>query len=195
MELRVLIADFDLFSKVGGGQTFYRAIIEKNPEIDFSYLTIDERQDAPRPINAHPIKYREHYLGCEWDRYCDVLPPRWSLRSLLLASNIAYSVRGHQFDVVDMPDYEQLGYSLRPALERHNVQVGKLALSMHGTISTSISLNWGGDGKLNRALVLQEEMQHQSVGLRYGLSAAYLDEWRARFDLESHYLSPLRFLD
>jgi glycosyltransferase involved in cell wall biosynthesis len=195
MQLRVLIADFDLFSTVGGGQTFYRAVIEKNPEIDFYYLSVNEPTTAARPANAHPIAYHEHYLSREWTRYCDVLPPRWSLRSTLAASNIAYSVRGHEFDVVDMPDYQQLGYSLRPALERHGVSVGKLALSMHGSISTTISMNWGGDGTLNRALVLEEEMQYQTVDLRYGLSAAYLDEWRARFDLESHYLSPLRFVE
>ena len=29
--MKVLIADFDLFAKVGGGQTFYRSIILKNP--------------------------------------------------------------------------------------------------------------------------------------------------------------------
>jgi len=195
MQLRVLIADFDLFSTVGGGQTFYRAIIEKNPEIDFHYLRRSEPAVAQRPANAHPVAYQEHYLDREWTHYCDMLPPRWSLRSMLLASNIAYSVRGMQFDVVDMPDYEQLGYALRPALERHEVDVGKLALSLHGTISTSISLNWGADGTLDHALTLQEEMQYQSVDLRYGLSAAYLDEWRDRSDLEGHYLSPLRFLD
>jgi glycosyltransferase involved in cell wall biosynthesis len=195
MQHRVLIADFDLFSKVGGGQTFYRAIIEKNPDIEFSYLALNERADATRPANAHAVRYQEHYHDREWARYCDVVPPRWSLRSMVLASNIAYSVRGMEFDVVDLPDYEQLGYCLRPALEYHGVTAGKIALSMHGTISTSVSLNWLGDGTLNRALALQEDMQYQAVDLRYGLSAAYLDEWRERFDLESHYLSPLRFLD
>ncbi|HET6883674.1 MAG TPA: glycosyltransferase [Pirellulales bacterium] len=193
--MRVLIADFDLFAKVGGGQTFYRAIIEKNPEIDFYYLTSDESAGARRPANAHPVPYQKQYEAAQWNRYCDVLPPRWALGSMLLASNIAYSVRGLEFDVVDMPDYEQLGYSLRPALKWHGVQVGKLALSMHGTISTTLSLNWGSDGELSRALVLQEEMQYQSVDVRYGLSKTYLDEWRARFDLASHYLSPLKFLD
>jgi glycosyltransferase involved in cell wall biosynthesis len=195
MPSRVLIADFDLFSTVGGGQTFYRAVIEKNPDIDFCYLTIKEPAGAPRPANAHPLAYQEHYHEREWARYCDVVPPRWSLRSMLLASNIAYSVRGYDFDVVDTPDYERLGYSLRPAMERHGVAVAKVALSMHGTISTTISLNWGGDGTLNRSLVLEEEMQYQSVDLRYGLSAAYLDEWRRGCELESHYLSPLRFLN
>jgi glycosyltransferase involved in cell wall biosynthesis len=195
MPLRVLIADFDLFSTMGGGQTFYRAIIEKNPGIEFYYLAKSEPRDTPRPDNAHPITYEEHYLAREWTHYWDVLPPRWAQGTMLAASNIAHSVRGQSFDIVDAPDYQRLGYALRPALERHGVTVGKVALSMHGTISTTISLNWGGDGKPNRALVLEEEMQYQSVDLRYGLSAAYLDEWSERFDLASHYLSPLRFLE
>lgn len=193
--MRVLIADFDLFSTVGGGQTFYRSVIEKNPHIDFHYLTKVEPQSAPRPSNAHAITYQKQFVDREWRRYCDVLPPRWSWRSMLMASNIAYAVRGQQFDVVDLPDYQQLGYSLRPALEHHGVEVGKLALSMHGTISTTIGMNWGGDGNFYRSLVMEEEMQYQSVDLRYGLSLAYLDEWRARFDLENHYLSPLRFAE
>ena len=36
--MKVLIADFDLFKKTGGGQTFYRSLIKKNPEIDFYYI-------------------------------------------------------------------------------------------------------------------------------------------------------------
>jgi glycosyltransferase involved in cell wall biosynthesis len=39
-----------------------------------------------------------------------------------------------------------------------------------------------------------EDLQYQAVDLRYGLSHSYLDEWRAKCDLESHYLSPWRFL-
>lgn len=195
MQLRVLIADFDLFSTVGGGQTFYRSIIEKNPDIDFHYLRRKEAAGARRPANAHAIAYHEHYLDRDWARYCDMLPPRWSLPSMLMASNIAYSVQGMDFDVVDTPDYQQLGYSLRPAMARHGVSVRKFALSMHGNISATISLNWGGDGKPNRSLVLQEEMQYRSVDLRYGLSAAYLAKWRERFDLDNHYFSPLRFID
>lgn len=195
MRLRVLLAGFDLYATVGGGQTFYRSIIDKNPEIDFYYLRQSEPHDVARPANAHALPYLTRYFESDWAGYCDVSPPRWSMRSLLLAGNIAWSVRGREFDVVDMPDYEQLGYSLRPALELHGVKVGKLALSMHGTISTSVGLNWGSDGTRNPALVLQEEMQYRAVDIRYGLSESYLDEWRARFDLKSHCLSPLRFLD
>ncbi|HEV3025693.1 MAG TPA: glycosyltransferase, partial [Pirellulales bacterium] len=79
--------------------------------------------------------------------------------------------------------------------ERHQVEVGRIALSLHGRISTSIELNWLTEGTFNGELVAQEDMQFQTADLRYGLSKSYLDEWRGKFDLESHYLSPLRFLD
>jgi glycosyltransferase involved in cell wall biosynthesis len=193
--MRVLIADFDLFRTVGGGQTFYRAIIEKNPKIDFFYLTVKEAADAPRPPNARAIAYQQEYLDRHWTHYCDILPPRWSLSAFLLACNIAWSVRGEQFDVIDLPDYQQFGYFLASALTHHEVGVGRIALSMHGVISTSVGMNWESDGKLLRALVLQEDMQYQCADLRYGLSTTYLDEWHARFSLPTHYLSPLRFTD
>ena len=193
--MHVLIADFDLFRSVGGGQTFYRAVIEKNPTINFSYLVVSEPLDAPRPANARPIRYQPHYVERQWTDYLDVAPPRWSMPDFLLASNIAWSVRGQAFNVVDLPDYKQFGYLLPAALAHHGSEVGRIALSMHGVVSTTISMNWASDGALPQATVWQEEMQYQAVDIRYGLSADYLDEWRQRFTLPSQYLCPLRFLE
>lgn len=193
--MRVLIADFDLFRSVGGGQTFYRAVVEKNPAIEFSYLVIKEPLNAPRPPNARAIRYQPHYVERQWTDYLDVVPPRWSMPDFLLASNIAWSVRGQAFDVVDLPDYKQFGYLLPAAFAHHGTEVGRVALSMHGVVSTTISMNWASDGSLPKNTVWQEEMQYQAADVRYGLSADYLDEWRRRFVLPSHYLCPLRFLD
>ncbi|HQU43608.1 MAG TPA: glycosyltransferase, partial [Pirellulales bacterium] len=192
--MHVLIADFDLFRTVGGGQTFYRAVIEKNPQIEFSYLIVNEAPGSPRPANARAIRCEPHYVERQWTDYCDLVPPRWCLPAFLLASNIAFSVRGRSFDVVDLPDYKQLGYFLPAALAHHHADVKRVALSMHGVISTTISMNWASDGALPQEAVRQEEMQYQAADLRYGLSADYLDEWRTRFALASHYLCPLRFL-
>lgn len=192
--MKVLIADFDLFHAMGGGQTFYRSIIEKNPQIEFCYLRTREAASAPRPANARAIPYQVHYLDEDWRRFCDVLP-RWSLNAFLRANNIAWSVRGDEFDVVDLPDYEQFGLFLRPALRQHQVAARRIALSLHGRISTTIALNWRTEGELDREIATQEDLQFKTVDLRYGLSRTYLDEWRQVTPLESHYLSPLRFLD
>ncbi len=74
--MEVMLADFDLFATTGGGQTFYRSIIEANPEIQFSYFSIHEPWNARRPSNAHAIAYRQFYSESSWDDYADVCPPR-----------------------------------------------------------------------------------------------------------------------
>lgn len=191
--MRVLIADFDLFATTGGGQTFYRSIIEANPAIQFSYLTVNEPTSAIRPANAQPIPYCELYATADWDDYCDATPPRHFLPAFVRANNVAYSVRGRQFDVVDLPDYEHFGIFLRPALAHHGVDCRKVALSLHGRLSSTINLNWGTEGRLNRSIVALENAQFRTVDLRYGLSRSYLDEWRSKIDVESHYLNPLQF--
>jgi glycosyltransferase involved in cell wall biosynthesis len=192
--MKVLIADFDLFSKVGGGQTFYRSIIEKNPQIEFTYLAMFEPTNTARPANAHTLPFREQYAHEEWIRFCDVLPPKWSLNSFVRANNVAFSAAGKEFDVIDLPDYEQFAMFLRPALLHHDVRFKRLALSLHGRISTTIGMNWKTEGLFDRELIMQEDLQYKSVDLRYGLSKDYLDEWKQVADLESHYLSPLRFM-
>ncbi|HXT60295.1 MAG TPA: glycosyltransferase [Pirellulales bacterium] len=192
--MKVLLADFDLFATTGGGQTFYRSVIEANPAIQFFYLSVSEPSNAVRPANARPIPFRERYALGAWDGYCDVAPPRWLLPAFVRANNVAHSAIGHEFDVVDLPDYEQFGTFLRPALAHHGVRHGRIALSLHGRISTSIGLNWGTEGPPPREIEAMEDLQFQSVDLRYGLSHSYLDEWKSKYDIDSHYLSPWRFL-
>ncbi|HLO85279.1 MAG TPA: glycosyltransferase [Nostocaceae cyanobacterium] len=189
--MKVLIIDFDLFNKIGGGQTFYRSLIEKNPQIDFYYLVISEPLSQARPHNAHPILYQEKYQILDDKIFVDLTPPKWIYRAFVMASNIAASVAGQRFDVVDLPDYEQLGTMLRPALNYHNVDFERIFLSMHGTISTSIKLDWFYGGKVDQTLIWQEKIQYSVVDNRYGISKQYLDEWREIIDLPSDYLNPL----
>ena len=59
--MKVLIADFDLFHKTGGGQTVYRRLIETNPAIEFYYLTEEEPSDTQRPSNAYAVPFRKIY--------------------------------------------------------------------------------------------------------------------------------------
>src|SRR3569623_1561054 len=193
--MKVLLADFDLLATTGGGQTFYRSIIKANPAIQFFYFSVSEPLNAARPPNARPLPFRERYSVSDWDGYCDVAPPRWLLPAFVRANNVAYSAVGHDFDVIDLPDYEQFGTFLRPALAYHGVRHERIALSLHGRISTSIGLNWGTEGEPCREVEALEDQQYQSVDLRYGLSRSYLDEWKAKFNIDSHYLSPWRFLD
>ncbi|MBJ7899276.1 MAG: glycosyltransferase [Cyanobacteria bacterium RI_101] len=193
--MKVLITDFDLFAKMGGGQTFYRSVILKNPQIDFYYLTQGESVANARPANAHAVPFRENYFLADLGGFFDVSPPKWAYRSFIQASNIAASVAGLEFDLIDSPDYEQWGIFLRPALEFHQVKFSKIALSLHGRISTTLKLDWFTPGKENIPLDLEESQQYSAADLRYGISQSYLDEWRELSALPSHYYHPLHFFD
>ncbi|ELS33064.1 MULTISPECIES: glycosyltransferase [Pseudanabaena] len=189
--MKVLIADFDLFSKIGGGQTFYRNLISKNPNIDFYYFRISEQASDCQLTNAHPIDFQESYHISDYLGFQDLTPPQWIYGAFIKANNIASSVSGRRFDVVDIPDYEQMGTMLRPAFKHHNVDVERIVLSMHGNISTSQRFDWFNGGNTNQALVLQEKLQYDVVDIRYGISKTYLEEWKDSSDLLSHYLNPL----
>lgn len=193
--MKILIADFDLFLKIGGGQTFYRQVIEKNPHLEFYYLLREENPNNPRPKNAHGITYKINYTIEDFNNYFNVTPPRWSYRSFVIASNIAASVANNNFDIIDSPDYEQYTTFLRPALTYHKVKFDKIALSMHGKISTTIRLDWFGKNELNIPLDMEEKMQYKTADIRYGISKSYLKEWQDLVTLESHYFNPLHFID
>lgn len=193
--MKILIADFDLFQKIGGGQTFYKQVIEKNPQLEFYYLLKEEKLNNQRPENAYGIQYITPYFIEDFINYFNVTPPRWAYRSFVIASNIAASVSGYEFDIIDAPDYEQYTSFLRPALTHHQVKFEKIALSMHGKISTTIRLDWFGKDELNIPLDMEEKMQYKTADLRYGISKSYLKEWQDLVSLESHYFNPLHFID
>lgn len=192
--MMILIADFDLFETVGGGKTFYRSIIREHPNVEFFYLTVYERPKAARPANAHPIPLQTRYHPETYSHYRDITPPSWAVHAHVLAANIAASVAGRRFDVVDLPDYYQFGMFIRPALRRHRVRFDRIALSLHGTASAGLALDWGRDGEVDRQLALQERLQFESADVRYGFNSSYLDEWRGLCPLEVQYINPLRYL-
>jgi hypothetical protein len=97
--MKVLIADFDLFSKVGGGQTFYRSIIKKNPQIEFYYIAEKEPLNTPRPVNATAITYKEQFLITDFKNFFEVTPPS-GRTCFAMASNIAASAADQQFDIL-----------------------------------------------------------------------------------------------
>ncbi|HMO20462.1 MAG TPA: glycosyltransferase, partial [Candidatus Melainabacteria bacterium] len=195
--MRVLISEFDLYQSVGGGQTVYRRLIETFAEIHFYYLIKEEKDNTERPLNAHPIRYKEVY---DIERLYSAsltedLPPRWTCREFIEASNIAASVSGFDFDIAEAPDYKQHGLFLRSAFLQHKVKCRRFVLSLHGSISTSLRLNWGTD---NDEPCIQfeelERLQYSCMDIRYGISKKYIAEWIERAGIESLYLHPMRFL-
>jgi len=177
--MKVLLVEFDLFSSIGGGQTFYKSLVTRHPEIEFYFFKTGQIQDANLPKNVTAIPYGSHcsrkYFGPSIET---------TIRSDIVERclNIAGSCQGLQFDVVDYPDYQLFGVFLRQAFKHFRVKANAFALSMHGVISTTHELNW--DGELFNSTVLRqtkilEKIQFETADIRYGISARYISEWAA----------------
>lgn len=193
--MKVLIAGFDLFGVVGGGQTYYQSIIRRNPQIEFHYFRLREPTGQPLPANARAIDYRDWIDGTHWEGRFDLQAPEWAFGLFQPAYNMARSVAGMRYDIVDVPDYYQFGFFLRAAFRHFDVEVDRIALSMHGTISTSLELNWWSDGSPMPWLRHIERMQFEAVDLRYFISEFYRDEWSGYSGKPSYFLDPLYFFD
>lgn len=193
--MHVLLASSDLFKDVGGGQTFYRNLILRNPQVRFTYLRDSEPVDQPRPENARAI-------ACE--RRSEPMPesspvvlevPGWLYSPFARANEVAAAVAGEHFDAADVPDYEQFGLFLRDAFEHHGVSVDRIALGMHGRISTSLELNWCATTRECASLKHLEDLQYRAVDIRYFYSEMYRDEWKAVDPVATPIVDPLWFFD
>ncbi|MGI0479658.1 glycosyltransferase [Geminocystis sp. CENA526] len=193
--MTVLIAEFDLFHKIGGGQTFYRRLIETNPHINFSYLIIEENVKIDRPKNVQVVPYKQQYLKSDLKGLSTNLPLEKIDRSFLIASNIAYSVKGLSFDIIDYPDYEQYGIFLQSALTFHQVKFNKIVISLHGIVSQTLRHDWVINQEYINNLEFVENLQYDIADIRYGISYNYLEWWQKKSIFPNYYLHPLSFLN
>ena len=188
--MRVLIVADDLYSKIGGGQTFYRQLIAGHPDISFAYFRRTEAEDAPRPANTQTFVVRQR-------RRISVLSPIFfpTLHRDSLADALAYAeaVRGQRFDITDLPDFLTFGTFFGQAVNSCGGDAGALVLSMHGSISYALRHDWDGDAG---TLDLQELEAQQFVAAdgRYAISPAYAREWQDRIDLPVTVLDPRSIL-
>jgi glycosyltransferase involved in cell wall biosynthesis len=193
--LRVLIADFNLFAAVGGGQSVYRQIILQRPQDDFYYFTTSEKPDDPRPANAKPIPFRHFFTGHIGEVESSLGHFFHVFRDSIDMARSAYSNLGATtFDIVDTPDYYQNGLFLRTTLERHGIKVGKVALALHGTLSRALANGcaWEGDAaSLFAQLHLRERMQFRAADVRYGISDYYAADQQARGHFPVAIVDPL----
>jgi glycosyltransferase involved in cell wall biosynthesis len=193
--MRVLLPAVDIFYSVGGGQSFYKQLIKANPDIEFSYLIRNESDNEIRPSNCKAIKYdykfpNLHVLNPSFD-FSSV--PTWARHAVSNAANIAYSARGLNFDIIDIPDWEQHGCFLRFFLNHFNVKFNKIALSMHGNISTTLYTNWDTSHHDYSSLEFLEKAEYLGADIRYAISEFYIEEWEKRSNLRADYLHPFTF--
>jgi glycosyltransferase involved in cell wall biosynthesis len=190
----VLLLDWDLFGRVGGGQSVYRRLIGARPGDTFYYFRRDEHPAAPRPANAVAIPYRD-----AWRSRTQLAGNTGHLLWQYIACrNLAFSVAEHlgrrDFDVVDTPDYSQFGAFIRPALAAEGIRVGSVALALHGTLSAAFLAGWPSPQSESRILAelrMREHLQFRAADARYAISAAYAEQWRRYAPLPVNALDPL----
>jgi len=176
---RVLLLVTDLYAHVGGGQTAYRALIERMPTVQFYYFAKNPGSETEKPQNATPVASKDFYyanlgdLPAEMGHFYSDYLECWQM-----ARSFAEAFPGVAIDVVDTPDYNRLGLFIRAALEMHGVRVGTVSLALHGTISSALLDEWGTrrSTRMLAEIRLRERLQYRGVDSRYALSAAYADE-------------------
>ena len=185
--MNVLIVDFDFFSTSGGGQTYYRTLVKRNPGADFHFFTradasAMEEMRAALPSNAHPIVYRQdHRFPFLVEALCKQLP---NISEEFIHSfgreaiNIAYSVSGCSFDVADIPSFRPIHLFI-PALFRfNNVSCEKLVLSIHGWMHKALDLGWERSEVLIQSFRLVEQACLETADIRYEISQFNLRDTR-----------------
>lgn len=195
--MNVFLTAADLFSEIGGGQTFYRQIILKNPNINFSYLVNNKESEVSCPPNAIPIPYEKifHLPGTPFDEQLFHDIPSWARYPVSVAANIANSVKGLKFDVIEIPDWETYGPFLKYFFPKFDVKYHKLVLSMHGNISKSVSLNWDKGQDDYCSLEFAEKQHFLCCDIRYAISQFYISEWTKKTGIKAEYFHPYNFFE
>jgi glycosyltransferase involved in cell wall biosynthesis len=192
---RILILDSDLFGQVGGGQSVFRRMMEHRPQDKWFYFRREEAAGAPRPANATAIPLVEPLVALPHEAPESLHHFLWVWR---IARNMARSVvlacGRVDFDVVDVPDYTQLGPFIRLALAAEQCHVGSVVLSLHGTLSDAFRGGWptGQDeGRILAELRLREHLQFRAADARYAISESYAQAWQRRIPAAVNLLDPL----
>lgn len=136
----VLIIDFDFYSALGGGQTFYRRLVERHPEWTFLYPSrgadLVARIRSEHPANVRPFAF-DRFLA-PWDLIAALQLDSVQERSFaLLLAQIAVPLQGRFFDVVEVPSFFPIAHLVRPIFTAFGIGVKTISLGMLGWLSVS----------------------------------------------------------
>ncbi|MDR3463915.1 MAG: glycosyltransferase [Beijerinckiaceae bacterium] len=99
--------------------------------------------------------------------------------------DLAASTKRASFDIVEIPDYLAFGAFLPAAIRHLGGHIGKVVLSMHGTLSDALEKNWAPalDEEALDLLKLTESLSYRSADIRYAISTRYRDQWQKEIPL------------
>jgi glycosyltransferase involved in cell wall biosynthesis len=190
--LKVLLIVTDLFIDTGGGQSVYRKIVNELLDTTFYYFIKGESPTNNRPINAKPIELKQPKdvkILNDSNNYS------YCIEALQNANIFARSVAGMSFDIVDFPDFNYFGNTLKIAFDKHQVKVGKFVLAMHGNVSDSIRLNWGYVGPKIESIIKLEKEQFILADSVYAISSRYRNQYLQFYNREISLIDPLNFIE
>lgn len=185
MSLRVLLADFDVFSQVGGGQTFYRRVIERHPDAKFFYPSRgpDLRLRGKLPQNAEPFAIDHALRDPELLRALfETGQPPAVIEHCEIVCSIARARQGDYFDVVEVPSFRPCAHLIRGFFAEHGIRVHIVSLGLVGWLSASLR-KADSDGSLGQVIDSLDAMEADSVtaaDVRYTVSELHADENRFR---------------
>jgi GT2 family glycosyltransferase/glycosyltransferase involved in cell wall biosynthesis len=181
--LNILILDFDFFTAIGGGQTFYRRVVERNPDCLFHYPSrgTDLALAGQLPPNARPFAFDDS-IGFEEDvasiTALNIPVARvdlaWQLTRVLAA------VQGMSFHAVDVPSYFPVAHLVRPIAAGFGILVGSVALALLGWNTVSAHHGYAGDvpEAVVQALEIFEAESIAAADVRYVTSGIDIAQTR-----------------
>lgn len=185
--MRVLICAENIFSEIGGGQSFYNDLIRAYPENQYYYFSGDPKKENNVPVHVRAVHVRNDYRDMENKLRADgffvddynISQKKYDLLYML---DLASSVAGLSFDIVDIPDYMGYAAALPSALKRLGVQFGKVAVSLHGTLSDGVTDNWADVFSVEEIDHMRnlEDRLLQGADICYAISPRYLAQRQAQ---------------
>ncbi len=177
--MRVLILDFDFHTVTGGGQTFYRRVVARHPQVSFLYPSYgpDLRQEVRRtlPPNAEPFPLDIHVE----------IPALSGLRVSAIEEalthnlcRMALALQGSVLDVVDVPAYFPAAHLVRPIFARYGIAVGCVAQALLGWGSVTLQNAYGDERspEIIEAWAQPERRSSAAADVCYALSHSHAAE-------------------
>lgn len=182
--MKVLIADFDFFTAIGGGQVFYRRVVERNPSMTFHYPSRGPDLLMKRanllPPNAQPFAFDHASVAIQ--PFALPAEMHWSSRHFIQQfASVTAAVQGENFDVLDIPSFFPVGSVARSVLSAYGVLVERVAISMLGWASVSARAAYAHESSngVVEALEIVEKLSMETADIRYAISDIQLhQQWR-----------------
>lgn len=172
--MKVLLLDLDIFSAAGGGQTFYRRVVERHPDVTIFYPSrgSDLRMEI-LPANARPFAIDPPFedsglaLALAQNRDADV-------SHIDQLCSIARAVQGDAFDLMEVPPYRPDVHLVRPIFAAHGVRIGEICASLPDWVATFLR-NAPGGSTAAAQIARMEALEQQAGEQQSGQNTSLLD--------------------